>query len=113
VIDELAELLTGPKSPKAEIEEAEALLDSVAWLGRAAGVVLVAATQRPSVEVLGGSLREQLAFRFGLAVSDKGTSGLVTQGAVGGSHDRVRPRAHRGRVFVADSPPGGGWKRTN
>lgn len=81
VIDELAELLSGPKSVKAEVEDAEARLDSIARLGRAAGVHLICATQRPSVEVLGGSLRDQLAYRFGLAVSDKGTSGLVTQGA--------------------------------
>jgi hypothetical protein len=73
-------LLSGPRSAKAQLDDAEALLDSIGRLGRAAGVALVAAPQRPSVDVVGGSLRDQLGWRFGLAVSDKGTSRLATQG---------------------------------
>jgi DNA segregation ATPase FtsK/SpoIIIE-like protein len=56
-VDELAELR----------DEAMALFERLARMGRAAGIILVAATQRPSVAVLGSlDARTQMTGRIAL-----------------------------------------------
>lgn len=80
VVDELAELVVGARAHRAEIEDAERLLDSVTRLGRAAGVSCVLCTQRPAAETIGASVRDQVGWRFAMAVSDLNTSKLITQG---------------------------------
>jgi hypothetical protein len=68
MVDELAEL--GP--------EAMALLERLARLGRAAGIILVAATQRPSADALGGlEARTQMTARIALGVIEARDADLI------------------------------------
>jgi S-DNA-T family DNA segregation ATPase FtsK/SpoIIIE len=68
IIDELAEL-----NP-----EAMALVERLARLGRAEGVILVAATQRPSAEALGGlDARTQMTIRVSLGVIEARDAELI------------------------------------
>lgn len=65
-VDELAELLdkTGAsKEQKAEIDEIISLLSSIARLGRAFGINLILATQRPDANILPGQIKNNLDIR--------------------------------------------------
>lgn len=65
-VDELAELLdkTGTsKEQKAEIDEIISLLSRIARLGRAFGINLILATQRPDANILPGQIKNNLDIR--------------------------------------------------
>lgn len=88
VIDELAEM------PDA----AKVALDSIVRMGRGYGLVVIAATQRPSVKALGdegGSLRSQMSTTIGLGVRTPDESKIVFGSgaqAQGWAADRLRVR---------------------
>lgn len=63
VIDELADLIYGNK------EVIEPLLVKIAMLGRASGIHLIMATQRPTVDVLCGQLKANVDTRLALRVA--------------------------------------------
>jgi hypothetical protein len=66
-VDELAELVEPSAPSKAERElaaQALSLLVSIGRLGRALGVHLVGATQRPDADTLSGALRGQFDYRL-------------------------------------------------
>lgn len=65
--DELAELLdtTGmSKEEKAQIKEIESCISKIARLGRAVGIHLILATQRPDADVLNGQIKSNMTYRL-------------------------------------------------
>jgi DNA segregation ATPase FtsK/SpoIIIE-like protein len=76
LVDEYAELLMGaPK--KADREQIETSFVRIAQMGRAAGIHLVLATQRPSRQVVTGVLKANIPGRVALRVSNRTESGVV------------------------------------
>jgi DNA segregation ATPase FtsK/SpoIIIE, S-DNA-T family len=76
IVDEYAELLMGaPK--KADREQIETSFVRIAQLGRAAGIHLVLATQRPSRQIVTGVLKANIPGRVALRVSSRVESGVV------------------------------------
>lgn len=63
--DEVAEMLdrTGRKEEKAKINKVTEMLSTVARLGRAYGIHLILATQRPDANVIPGQIKNNLTYR--------------------------------------------------
>ena len=71
IIDELAELMMS--TPK-EVEES---ITRLAQLGRASGIHLIVATQRPSVDIITGKIKANIVSRIAFAVSDAVNSKVI------------------------------------
>lgn len=86
VVDELAFYLTHPDR-KARSEFADLLRDLVAR-GRAAGVIVLAATQKPAADVIPTSLRDLFGFRWALRCTTAAASDTVLgSGWAAGGYD--------------------------
>jgi hypothetical protein len=100
VCDELAFYLTLPDKRQRQ-EFAELLRDLVAR-GRAAGVIVCAATQKPGADVVPTALRDLFGFRLALRCSTPQASDTILgQGwASAGSDASTIPGGHRGVGFL-------------
>jgi DNA segregation ATPase FtsK/SpoIIIE, S-DNA-T family len=76
VVDEYAELIMGTGN-KADREQIETNFIRIAQLGRASGIHLILATQRPSRQVVTGVLKANIPGRVALRVNTRIESGVV------------------------------------
>ncbi len=84
---------------KAEDEmkgEAAMIIGSIARLGRAAGVHLIIATQRPDAKIIAGETKANLGVRVNCGRTDSNASSMIL-----GTSDGVRVRSNpRGRLYL-------------
>lgn len=118
MIDEAGELLSpsGGKSDEAKAEddlkaEATMIIGSIARLGRAAGVHLVVATQRPDAKLIPGETRDNLAVRLGCGTMKPTASSMLFDSNAGartpsdppgGIYLQIHGKGNRGQGFFAD-----------
>jgi len=103
MVDEAGELLSpsGVKSEEAKAEdelkgEAAMIIGSVARLGRAAGVHLVIATQRPDAKIISGETKANLGVRINCGRTDSNASSMIL-----GTGEGTRVKANpRGRLYL-------------
>lgn len=91
--------------------EAKMIIGSIARLGRAAGVHLVIATQRPDAELIPGETRDNLAVRIGCGTLKPSASQMLFGSSVGvrtpsnppgGIYIQIHGKGNRGQGFFAD-----------
>jgi DNA segregation ATPase FtsK/SpoIIIE, S-DNA-T family len=95
VIDELA-YYTVTSGTKDQQEEVRILIRDLVARGRAAGIIVVAATQRPSADIIPTSLRDLFGFRMAFrCTTDSSSDIILAQGwaSQGYSAKAIRPEA--------------------
>ena len=100
VCDELAFYLTLPE--KAERQEFAELLRDLVARGRAAGVIVCAATQKPGADVVPSALRDLFGFRLALrCTTPQASDTILGQGwAANGADASTIPGAQRGVGYL-------------
>ena len=100
VVDELAFYLTLPD--KAQRQEFAELLRDLVARGRAAGVIVCAATQKPGADVVPSALRDLFGFRFALrCTTPQASDTILGQGWASNNADASTiPGAQRGVGYL-------------
>lgn len=109
VIDELA-YYTVTAGTKDQQEEVRILIRDLVARGRAVGIIVVAATQRPSADIIPTSLRDLFGYRVAFrCTTDSSSDIILAQGwaAQGYSARTIRPEALGQAWLLAE----GGWPR--
>lgn len=117
MIDEAGELLSqsGVKTDEGKAEdelkgEVQMILGSIARLGRAAGVHLLIATQRPDATLIPGETRDNLAVRIGCGplkpnastmLFDSGIGRRIHSNPKGGIYVQIHGKGNMGQGFYA------------
>jgi hypothetical protein len=103
MVDEAGELLSpsGVKTEAGRAEdelkgEAAMIIGSIARLGRAAGVHLVIATQRPDATIISGETKANLGVRINCGRTDSNASSMIL-GNAEGTRVKANPR---GRLYL-------------
>jgi S-DNA-T family DNA segregation ATPase FtsK/SpoIIIE len=99
--DEVTELLdkTGSsKEQKERLSQIEGMLSTLARLGRAFGIHLILATQRPDAATINGSIRNNL----GVKICGRADANLSTVILGDGSANDLIPKETRGRFLMDD-----------
>lgn len=90
--------------------EAKMIIGSIARLGRASGVHLVIATQRPDAELIPGETRDNLGVRIGCGVLKSSASTMLFQSGIGqrihanppgGMYVQIHGKGNMGQGFFA------------
>lgn len=105
VIDEIA-YFSATVGNKAERDEFDDLLRDVVSRGRAVGIVVVAATQRPSFDIIPTSLRDLFAYRCAFRCTTTNSSNIVLgQGwaELGYSANDISPLNRGAAYLLAES----------
>ena len=75
IIDEAAQIfLAGPDMTAGDVAQARGIVSTLAAQGRAVGINLILATQRPDVNIIDGSIKANLQGRVCFHMSDNATS---------------------------------------
>ena len=89
VIDELAYFSVTVGTP-AEQDEFKTLVRDLVARGRAAGVIVIAATQRPSADIIPTSLRDLFSYRVAFRCTTDSSSDMIL--SVGWAHEGYSAR---------------------
>lgn len=92
------------KEDDAKKGEAQLIISSIARLGRAAGVHLVVATQRPDASLLPGETKANLAVRINAGRTDSNASSMIL-GSAEGTRVKANPK---GRLYLGFAGGGTG-----
>ena len=103
VFDEVAYFSATVGEPKQQ-KEFTALLRDLVARGRAAGVIVVAATQRPSADIIPTSLRDLFGYRWAFRCSTEASSDVIL-GHGWAQRGTARRTSTRRRVESAGSSP--------
>ncbi|MHB1627440.1 MAG: FtsK/SpoIIIE domain-containing protein [Bacilli bacterium] len=103
VIDELGELFDGlckgvNKEAKGQVDRAHELFASILRLGRAEGVHIIAATQRPDTQVISVTERDLFGTRICGSLSTKSSSEIVLGNGDYGAFEL--PESPKGRMVI-------------
>lgn len=108
-VDEIA-YFSATTGGKAEQEEFVALLRDLVARGRAVGIIVIAATQRPSVDIIPTSLRDIFSWRFATRCTTEASSDIILGrgwGEAGYNAARIAPEDQGVGFLIAE----GGFPR--
>ncbi|MGE0881521.1 MAG: FtsK/SpoIIIE domain-containing protein [Acidimicrobiia bacterium] len=99
VVDELAELVAADEPGE---KERAVLIRRLISKGRAGGITVIAATQRPSADVIPTSIRDLISLRIALATANRESTEMILGGAwrEGPAHELPVGPGHQGLCYA-------------
>lgn len=94
IIDEAAQIfLAGPEMTASNVAQARGIVSTLAAQGRAVGINVIVATQRPDVNIIDGSIKANLQGRVCFHMSDNATSMTILDSVRAADLPDVKGRA--------------------